>query len=157
MRNSYAFRKNAVRRLWTQIGSWTWRSGKADGAGREETNHLSERRSGAGHPQQLQQGVAHRFGEIVPVGQLYGPKKYQVAALALLAAILLSGCGARKQKEQVNVPSLPPPTTGTPSTQPPPVVETAPTQPEVAVLPPTKVLYTQTGWASWYGPHYNKR
>lgn len=27
----------------------------------------------------------------------------------------------------------------------------------MAVPPRAKVLYTQTGWASWYGPHYNKR
>lgn len=25
------------------------------------------------------------------------------------------------------------------------------------MAPDAKVLYTETGWASWYGPHYNKR
>lgn len=25
------------------------------------------------------------------------------------------------------------------------------------VQTPAQILYTQTGWASWYGPHYNKR
>src|SRR5215471_8998761 len=109
MRNSYAFGKNAFRRLRTQIGSWTWRSGQADGAGRGEAHRLPQRRGCALHPQQLQQSVAHRFGKTVSVGQLHGPKKYQVAALALLAATFLSGCGARKQTEPVNVPSLPPP------------------------------------------------
>jgi len=36
-------------------------------------------------------------------------------------------------------------------------IETAPQQPEIAVPPRAKILYTETGWASWYGPHYNKR
>jgi len=75
----------------------------------------------------------------------------------LLATFLFSGCGGHKQVEQVNVPALPPPAAGPVSPQPPPAVETAPTQPEVAVLPPARILYTQTGMASWYGPHYNKR
>jgi rare lipoprotein A len=44
-----------------------------------------------------------------------------------------------------------------PPPAPPPVIAAETPQPEVAVQPPTHVLYTQTGWASWYGPHYNKR
>lgn len=39
----------------------------------------------------------------------------------------------------------------------PPPIETAPQQPEIALPPRAKILYTETGWASWYGPHYNKR
>ncbi|HEY6968635.1 MAG TPA: septal ring lytic transglycosylase RlpA family protein [Candidatus Angelobacter sp.] len=49
------------------------------------------------------------------------------------------------------MPPLPAPT----ETLPP--IETAPQQPEIAVPPRAKILYTETGWASWYGPHYNKR
>src|SRR5215470_6531856 len=157
MRNKYAFGKNAVRRLWTQIGSWTWRSGQAHGAGRGEAHRLSQRRSCALHPQQLQQGSASGSRKTFPACQLHGTKELQIAALGLLAAILLTACGGHKQTEQVKVPPLPPPVAGPAPTQPPPAVETAPTQPEVAVLPPAKVLYTQTGMASWYGPHYNKR
>ena len=55
------------------------------------------------------------------------------------------------------MPPLPPPVVATAPTPPPPAVETAPAEPEVAIPPRAKILYTQTGWASWYGPHYNKR
>jgi rare lipoprotein A len=58
---------------------------------------------------------------------------------------LLGGCASQKKPEQVTPPPLPPP------------LETAPQQPEVAVPLPVKILYSETGWASWYGPHYNKR
>lgn len=49
------------------------------------------------------------------------------------------------------MPPLPPPPSA------PAAVETAPAPPEVAVPPAAKVLFTQTGMASWYGPHYDKR
>jgi rare lipoprotein A len=39
----------------------------------------------------------------------------------------------------------------------PPAVETTPDQPEIVVSPNARVLYTETGLASWYGPHYNQR
>jgi rare lipoprotein A len=63
----------------------------------------------------------------------------------------------------VSVPPLPAPTAGNaPSPAPPakaasPPVETVPEQPEIVDSPHAKVLYSETGWASWYGPHYNKR
>jgi len=64
--------------------------------------------------------------------------------------MLFIGC-AHKRPEQASVPPVPPPT-------PPPVaVETPPAQPEILVPPHAKVVYTETGWASWYGPHYDKR
>jgi len=40
---------------------------------------------------------------------------------------------------------------------PPPSPTPTPAPPEITVAPDAKVLYTQTGYASWYGPHYNKR
>jgi len=67
----------------------------------------------------------------------------------LFTVILVGGCGSHKKPEQASVPPLPPPA--------PPQIETTPQQPEIAVPPRAKVLYTETGWASWYGPHYNKR
>jgi len=39
----------------------------------------------------------------------------------------------------------------------PPVVETVPAHPEIAIPPHARVLYTETGWASWYGPNYHNR
>jgi peptidoglycan lytic transglycosylase len=36
-------------------------------------------------------------------------------------------------------------------------VTTAPTEPEIAVPSRAKVLYSETGWASWYGPNYHRR
>jgi rare lipoprotein A len=59
--------------------------------------------------------------------------------------VLLGGCTSHKKPEQATLPPLPPP------------VETAPQQPEAALPLPVTVLYSETGWASWYGPHYNKR
>lgn len=64
------------------------------------------------------------------------------------------------------MPQLPAPVAQTPT--PPSPATTAPTpappasttpsvQPELTVPPDAKVLYTETGYASWYGPHYNKR
>ncbi|HEY6351568.1 MAG TPA: septal ring lytic transglycosylase RlpA family protein [Candidatus Angelobacter sp.] len=56
------------------------------------------------------------------------------------------------------MPSLPPPTVQpAPVPAPAPPGAPAPARPEITVLPNAKVLYTETGYASWYGPHYNKR
>lgn len=64
------------------------------------------------------------------------------------------------------MPQLPPPVAQTPTapapatTAPPPAppASTTPSVPsELTVRPDAKVLYTETGYASWYGPHYNKR
>ena len=65
--------------------------------------------------------------------------------MILFFILLLCGCASHKQPQQASVPPLPAP------------IETAPQQPEIAVPPRAKILYTETGWASWYGPHYNKR
>ncbi len=66
------------------------------------------------------------------------------------------GCGAHRASPVANVP--PPPEvepdtrTGNVSATSSPVAE-----PGVTVSPTAKVIYTETGWASWYGPSYNKR
>ncbi len=45
-----------------------------------------------------------------------------------------------------------------PSTEPSlPPIEPAPRRTEIDISPNAPVLYTETGLASWYGPHYNKR
>jgi rare lipoprotein A len=54
-------------------------------------------------------------------------------------------------------PSLPP-AGRNPSTETPlPPVAPAPHRTEIDIPPGAPVLYTETGLASWYGPHYNKR
>jgi len=69
---------------------------------------------------------------------------------------LASGCAARKQPAQGSLPPPPAPASGTTPSGPPAVV-TAPQEPEIVDSPHAKVLYSETGWASWYGPHYNSR
>jgi rare lipoprotein A len=76
----------------------------------------------------------------------------------MLAGILLAGCSSHKKPEIASVPSLPPPAaTPAPTPSPAPPAAAPATRPEITVPPDAKVLYAETGWASWYGPHYNKR
>ena len=58
---------------------------------------------------------------------------------------MLAGCGGHKKTTTADVP-VPPPTISEP-TEPPPLV--APDH--------SKVLYTEVGLASWYGPEFNHR
>ncbi|HWZ45549.1 MAG TPA: septal ring lytic transglycosylase RlpA family protein [Candidatus Saccharimonadales bacterium] len=68
---------------------------------------------------------------------------------------MASGCAAHKQPAQGSLPP-PAPAIGTnPSA--PPAAATTPQEPEIVDSAHAKVLYSETGWASWYGPHYNNR
>lgn len=77
--------------------------------------------------------------------------------LLLLCLALLSGCGGKKT---ARAPAPPPPPEITPSettgsTSP---SASVPGRVEVAPFPDNApVLWTETGFASWYGPPYNKR
>jgi rare lipoprotein A len=67
----------------------------------------------------------------------------------LLAIALLTGCGGHKRR-----------TTRMPA--PPPTIATVPAPPPRTTTPSTpsrneKVIYTETGYASWYGPPYHNR
>jgi peptidoglycan lytic transglycosylase len=73
------------------------------------------------------------------------------AALLLLAVTLLTGCGAHK-KVIAHIPPPPPPI---PQQQPEPEPQPDSTPPEVT--PEAKVLSSQEGFASWYGPPYHNR
>jgi rare lipoprotein A len=88
----------------------------------------------------------------------------------------LAGCGHHRQEQARNVPPAPPiaapeaqpaPTTEA-RTTPPPRPQTSPSpapQPqqvpsisdEIVVPGGAKVIYSETGWASWYGPGFQKR
>jgi rare lipoprotein A len=91
--------------------------------------------------------------------------------LVLIAILLLSSCGHPKQAH-VNVPPPPPPESTTEPAKPTPPVASAPTtsQPpaptkseedadlaEPVIPADAKVLATETGLASWYGPPYHNR
>ncbi len=82
--------------------------------------------------------------------------------------MVLAGCG-RHQTQANKVPQAP--SIETPQPQPTPATEAPPPRPSAAPSPApvphisdeiivprnAKVLYTQTGWASWYGPGFQKR
>jgi len=85
--------------------------------------------------------------------------------------MVLAGCG-RHQTQANKVPPAPPmevpPPRPTPATEarttPPPRPNVTPSpapvpriSDEIIVPRDAKVLYTQTGWASWYGPGFQKR
>ena len=84
--------------------------------------------------------------------------------LLLLSAVLLSGCGGGK-KTQVKVPPPPPIPQKEPSAEPTRPAEVGPPPaPEkdedetVEVPADAKVLFEETGMASWYGaPYHNRR
>ncbi len=73
---------------------------------------------------------------------------FRLSALFLLVA-LLAGCGEKKRRT-VYVPP-PPPTIATSPRRP------APPPPIPPARPDEKVIYTETGYASWYGPPYHNR
>jgi rare lipoprotein A len=75
------------------------------------------------------------------------------AAILLLVVALLTGCGAKKQA-RVQIPA-PPPTITAEKTAPVPE-ESAP-ESDLDKYKDAKVLFTQTGYASWYGPPYHNR
>ncbi len=75
---------------------------------------------------------------------------------ALLALALASaGCGGKKPTAR-NVPPAP---ELAPAPQPPPAAERAPlaSAPGIHVDPNAPVLWSEVGYASWYGPQYNRK
>ena len=84
----------------------------------------------------------------------------------------LAGCGAHRRPATANVPPPPPPTTSAsiprapapvpeaPASIPAPTPAPAPrrdAEGEIVVPENAKVLYREVGWASWYGPGFQKR
>jgi rare lipoprotein A len=77
------------------------------------------------------------------------------ALILLLAVALLTGCGEKK-RAKAPIPAPPPPISAgkqTPAPAPPADKQ----QPSTDEYKDAKVLYTQTGMASWYGPPYHNR
>ena len=77
-------------------------------------------------------------------------------SLLLLSSLLLGGCGGHKPT-QVNVP--PPPSLPQQRPEPAPAPSELPGEDErIAVPAGAKVLFQETGMASWYGaPYHNRR
>lgn len=71
---------------------------------------------------------------------------------------MMAGCGAHHANPVANVPPAPEADSNARTASVPPAVSpSAETEPGLAVSPTAKVIYTETGWASWYGPSYHKR
>ena len=76
--------------------------------------------------------------------------------MLLLCAVVMVGCGAHHANPVANVPP-PPEADSSASTGNVPAASSPVVEPGAVVPPTAKVIYTETGWASWYGPSYNKR
>jgi rare lipoprotein A len=108
---------------------------------------------------------------VVNPSQSFGATPRRVFAsvpLIALAVVFLSGCGHHKTA-RVSVPAPPPPAP-TPQAEPSqptakiPSAKEKPAEPEAdadlaepAISPDAKVLASETGLASWYGPPYHNR
>jgi rare lipoprotein A len=75
----------------------------------------------------------------------------------LLLALALAGCGGRRRSTAANSVPAPPETGSSSAGIPAGEAEPGTMVPPIVVPPGAKIIYTETGWASWYGPSYNKR
>src|SRR6185312_8204677 len=169
--------QSVIRTLRPQAGRGIRRCCPQGRTGERTRHHISERRSGAGNPQSLKQSHSSSRGTITAAGRVHGQKSLQLAPLVLLMAFL-AGCGAHHRTDTANVPPPPPPATTTsiphapvPNPRPTPEERPSATTPtsipspaprresegEIIVPPNAKVIYHEVGWASWYGPGFNKR
>ena len=73
----------------------------------------------------------------------------------MCCTIFLAGCSEHKRPLQANVPPAPQLAPSVPAAQ--PTVSTPAEKPEISFPEDAPVLYTETGWASWYGPAYHQR
>src|SRR5437016_12771713 len=142
-------------RLWPRN-----RSGSPQvGAGERESNCLSQRRSGARDPQQLQQGITGSGGQTCAAGRVHGTAhQTKVKSAVLLFAVVVAGCGGRHRSPVASVP--PPPEAPSTVSAWNSAAATSPAtdaEPGAIVSPSARIIYTETGWASWYGPSYHKR
>jgi rare lipoprotein A len=70
--------------------------------------------------------------------------------------VILAGCGGHhRSPAATSVPA--PPEAGSTTSAATTTVPATEAEPGIIVPPGAKVIYTETGWASWYGPSYNKR
>jgi peptidoglycan lytic transglycosylase len=83
--------------------------------------------------------------------------------------MFLAGCGERRQPQTKNVPPPPPiqatptpiprptPVPGHSATNPPSSAPPARAETQLAFPKDAKILYSEVGWASWYGPGFQNR
>src|SRR6478752_3191694 len=159
--------ESAVRTDGAQTRPGVRRRGPEVGAGERAGHHLSQQRGGAGDPQSFQQGLAYCVRTAQQAGRIHGQKQLQVAALICLL-LALAGCAAHREPP----PTMPAPPPARPASTPVPGRQPTPTpvpspaasptpaersHQEITVPKNAKVLYTEVGYASWYGPGFQKR
>src|SRR5438067_10489793 len=124
--------------------------------GTRRGGRVCERRGRAQSAQGLDASVARGREETRQAGRLHGKtqavtRTLRLAAFATLALalLLLTGCGGKKHNTARQIPT-PPPTIRADSSR-------TTTYPErkTSPHPNEKILYTETGLASWYGPPYH--
>ena len=72
--------------------------------------------------------------------------------------MVVAGCGGRHRSPVASVPPPPEvPSTISASNSPATTSPAAEAEPGAIVSPSARIIYTETGWASWYGPSYHKR
>src|SRR5205085_7804550 len=98
-------------------------------------------------------------GAAQQAGRIYGQKSLQLALLFCLLALLAGCTGHREPPPTMPAPppSIPPAHRPTPTPTPVPTHPSTPTaraNDEIIVTRAAKVLYTEVGYASWYGPGF---
>src|ERR1044071_8263874 len=169
VKQSHEFTRRAqdqtpVREVWAQVGRRIRRSGREERAGKGKSHHLPEQRGGAGHTHPFNQGLARRRGTTQQAGRIHGQKSLQLALLFCFLP-LLAGCAGHREPPPTMPappPSIPPAHRPTPTPTPIPSPTPSPTPAarpsgELTVPRNAKVLYTEVGYASWYGPGFQKR
>src|SRR5579859_1341301 len=161
--------ESALRTHWTQAGRGVQRSRPEAGKGERAGDRLSEQRGGSRNPQSFQQSPARSGRATQPPGRVHGQKSRQIAAIAGLL-LFLAGCSAHREKPPVM--PVPPPASPAPASTPAPRRIPTPTptpvptpsssqisrgDSEIHIPQNAKVLYTEVGFASWYGPGFQKR
>src|ERR1051326_3388981 len=161
--------ESAIRTHRAQARRGIWRSGAEDRAGKRAGDRVPEQRGRSGDPQSLEQGAARSRRATQPARRAHGQKSRQIAAIAGLL-LFLAGCAAHRTPPPT-MPAPPPASpapasTPAPNRIPTPTPSPAPTPSaprpsrsdlEITVPKDAKVLYTEVGFASWYGPGFQKR
>src|SRR5579859_5392654 len=160
--------ESALRTFWAQARRRVQRSRPENREGKRAGDRLPEQRGGSRDPQSFQQSSAHSGGATEPPGRVHGQKSRQIGAVAGLL-FFLAGCAAHREQPPVMPappPSAPAPAstplphripTPTPTPAPTPSPQSSRVDSEIHVPKNAKVLYTELGFASWYGPGFQKR
>src|SRR6185312_10141936 len=154
--------QSPIRTLWAQAGYRIQRSSPESRSRSRKSDCLPERRGSAGNSHALNQSSAGGSGTAKQARRVHGQKSLLVAGL-LCFLLLLAGCAHREQPPTMPAPppaapaSTPAPVRiPTPTPTPVPKPAPAPVRPDAEIRVPknAKVLYSEVGYASWYGPGF---